>query len=171
MNKMTLILGVFLATQLLTQFASAEFKMGFVDTQRAIQDSKVGKKAKAEIEKEGEKKKKDLDKKKADIEKMKEDIEKKKSVLSEEAFAKKAQEFKEEMYKFNELVGKSQNELQKKENELLAPIAEKMKKVIEKISKEKGFSMVIQTNPVQQNVIYGTDDVNLTSAVVSELDK
>lgn len=167
MKKMNLML----ALVLMSLVAKAEFKMAFVDTQRAIQESKVGKKAKAEIEKEGEKKKKELDKKKSDIEKMKEDIEKKRSVLSEEAFAKKAQDFKEEMFKFNELVSKSQNELQKKENELLAPIADKMKKAIERISKEKGFSMVIQTNPVQQNVIYGADDVNLTSAVISELDK
>jgi outer membrane protein len=151
--------------------AKAEFKMAFVDTQKAIQESKIGKKAKAEIEKDGEKKKKELDKKKADLDKMREDLEKKRTVLSEEAFGKKAQELKEEMFKFNELVNKSQNELQKKENDLLAPIADKMKKAIEKLAKDKGFSMVIQTNPIQQNVIYGADDVNLTSSVITEIDK
>ena len=51
--------------------ASAEFKMGFVDTQKAIQESKLGKKAKTEMEKEGEKKKKELDKKKDDMNDMK----------------------------------------------------------------------------------------------------
>lgn len=151
--------------------AQAQFKMAFVDTQKAIQDSKMGKKAKSELEKEGEKKKKELDKKKVDIEKMRDDLEKKRSLLSEEAFNKKAQELQEETFKFQQIVGKSQNELQKKENDLLGPIADKMKSIIEKIAKEKGFSMVIQTNPVQQNVIYGADDVNITKDVISAMDK
>lgn len=167
MKMIYVVLGLVLAATT----AHAEFKMGFVDTQKAIQESKAGKKAKAEMEKEGEKKKKELDKKKNDIEKMREDIEKKRSVLSEEAFGKRSQEFQEEMYKFQQTVQKSQNELQKKENELLAPIADKMKKIIEKLAKEKGMSMVIQTNPVQQSVVYGSDDVNLTNAVIKEMDK
>lgn len=167
MKMIYMVLGLVFVSQL----AHAEFKMGFVDTQKAIQESKAGKKAKIEMEKEGEKKKKELDKKKTDIEKMKEDIEKKRSVLSEEAFNKRSQEFQEEMFKFRETVTKTQNELQKKENDLLAPIAEKMKKIIEKLAKEKGMSMVIQTNPVQQNVVYGSDEVNLTAGVITEMDK
>lgn len=167
MKMIYVLVGLALAANV----AHAEFKMGFVDTQKAIQDSKAGKKAKAEMEKEGDKKKKELDKKKDDIEKMKADIEKKRSVLSEEAYNKRAQEFQEEMYKFQQSVQKSQNELQKKENELLAPIAEKMKTIIEKLAKAKGMSMVLQTNPVQQNVVFGTDDVNLTKDVITEMDK
>ncbi|MBC7754718.1 MAG: OmpH family outer membrane protein [Moraxellaceae bacterium] len=167
MKMIYVMIGLMFAANL----ARAEFKMGFVDTQKAIQESKLGKKAKTEMEKEGEKKKKELDKKKDDIEKMKADIEKKRSVLSEEAYNKRAQEFQEEMYKFQQTVQKSQNELQKKENELLAPIADKMKSIIEKLAKAKGMSMVIQTNPVQQSIVYGSDDVNITKEVITEMDK
>lgn len=153
------------------QSFAADFKVGFVDTQKAIQDSKAGKKAKAELEKEGEKKKKEIDKKKSDLDKMREDIEKKKSVLSEEAYNKRAGEFQEEMMKFRDYVTKSQGELQKKEGELLAPIADKMKKIIEKLAADKNFSMVLQTNPVQQNVIWATKEVDLTADVISGMDK
>jgi outer membrane protein len=75
------------------------------------------------------------------------------------------------MFKFRESVTKTQNELQKKENDLLAPIAEKMKKIIEKIAKEKSLSMVIQTNPVQQNVVYGSEEADITKNVITEMDK
>lgn len=151
--------------------ASAQTKVGFVDTQKAIQESKAGKKAKSELEKEVEKKKKEIEKKDADLKKMREDIEKKKAVLSEEAFNKRAQEFQEEMMKQQEFKMKTSQEFQKKENELLAPIADKMKKIIEKIAKDKGFSMVIQTNPIQQNVIWASAENDLTADVVSAMDK
>ena len=110
MKMISILLGVILSTTM----AQAQTKVGFVDTQKAIQESKMGKKAKAEMEKEGEKKKKELDKKKADLEKMRDDLEKKRSLLSEEAFNKKAQELQEEGFKFQQIVGKTQNELQKK---------------------------------------------------------
>jgi outer membrane protein len=76
------------AMMMMALSANAEFKMGYVDVQIVIKDSKAGKKAFEELKKEQEKKNKDLEKKKADIEKMREDIEKKRSVLSEEAFGK-----------------------------------------------------------------------------------
>ena len=61
--------------------------------------------------------------------------------------------------------------MQKKEGELLAPIAEKMKKIIEKIAKDKGFSMVIQTNPVQKTVVYAAAEFDITNEVVAAFDK
>ena len=106
--KMFLTLAAVLLT---ASFASAEFKLAYVDVQKAIEKSVSGKKAKEEMKKEAEKKNKDLEKKKADIDKMREDFEKKKSVLAEEALAKKAQELQEEMQKFNVVAQKAQKEL------------------------------------------------------------
>lgn len=167
MKKM-IALAVMVALGLTSE---VEAKVGYVDTQRAIQESKAGKKAKGELEKEVEKKKKEIEKKESDLNKMREDIEKKRSVLSEEAFNKRAQEFQEEMMKHQQFRSKTQNDLQKKENDLLAPIAEKMKKQVEKIGKEKGFTMIIQTNPIQQNVIWADAANDITKEVISAMDK
>ncbi|MEQ1723507.1 MAG: OmpH family outer membrane protein, partial [Pseudobdellovibrio sp.] len=156
---------------MVASFASAEFKLAYVDVQRAIEKTAMGKKAKEEMKKEADKRNKDLEKKKADVDKMREDIEKKRSVLAEEAFAKRAEELQVEMQKFNQLAAKAQSELQKKESELLEPIVKKMKVVIEKLAKEKGISMVIQSNQNAQIVLYASSDSDLTDELVKAVDK
>lgn len=142
---------------------AADMKVGYVDMQKAIQATAAGKKAKAELEGEFNKKKKDLEKKEADLKKMGEDLERKKAVLSEEVLGKKQAEFQEEMLKYREVVGKSQVEIQKKERDLTAPILEKMKKVIEKLAKDKGYAMVLENS---QMVLYATADADLTNEVI-----
>ncbi len=150
---------------------AAEFKLAYVDVQKAIEKTSMGKKAKEEMKKEAEKKNKELEKKKTDIDKMREDIEKKRSVLAEEAFAKRAAELQEEMQKFNQTAAKAQAELQKKESELLEPIVKKMKTVIEQIAKDKGITMVIQSNQNAQIVLYAAPETDLTDDLVKAFDK
>ena len=164
MKKMLVVVAVLMAAS----FAQAQGKIGFVDMQKAIQSTAVGKKAKEELEKDFNKKKKELEKKEADLKKMGEDLEKKKSVLSEEALGKKQAEFQEEMLKYRDVVGKSQVEIQKKERDLTAPILEKMKKVISKISKEGGYSLVLENS---QMVLYADQGADLTDAVVKAFEK
>lgn len=168
MNKMILAAVLILGFSFSAQ---AEFKLAVVDTQKAILDTKSGKKADEELKKEGEKRQKEIEKKQADLKKKEEDLDKKRSVLSEEAFGKKAQELQQDVMQLRQMAQKAQADLQKKENELLAPIADKMKRIIEKIAKDKGFSMVIQTNPVQKTVIYSAAEFDITADVVSAFDK
>lgn len=158
-------------TLLFAGSAFAEFKLAYVDVQKAIEKTSMGKKAKEEMKKEAEKKNKELEKKKTDIDKMREDIEKKRSVLAEEAFAKRAAELQDEMQKFNQTAAKAQTELQKKESELLEPIIKKMKAVIETLAKQKGVSMVIQSNQNAQIVLYASVESDLTDELVKAFDK
>lgn len=147
---------------------AAEFKAGVVNLQKAIQSTTAGKKAKTELEADFEKKKKELQKKEADLKKMQEDIEKKKSVLSEEVLAKKQDEFREEMMKFQQVVAKNQGEIQKKEQELTQPILDKMKKIVDRISKEKGYSMVLENTAM---VLFVDSSHDLTDDVVKAFEK
>lgn len=164
MKKMLIVLSMLMTAS----FAHAEAKIGFVDMQKAIQSTGVGKKAKSELEGEFNKKKKELEKKEADLKKMGEDLEKKKSVLSEDALGKKQAEFQEEMLKYRDVVGKSQIEIQKKERDLTAPILEKMKKTIAKVAKDKGYTMVIENS---QMVLYSTPEADLTQEVIAAFEK
>jgi outer membrane protein len=164
-RQVAMIAGLLMAAGLVH---AAEAKIGVVDMQKAIQSTAAGKKAKAELEGEFNKKKKELEKKEADLKKMGEDLERKKSVLSEEVLSKKQAEFQEEMMKYRDTVGKSQLEIQKKERDLTAPILDKMKKAIEKVAKEKGYSMVLENS---QMVLFSTADSDLTDEVVKSYEK
>jgi outer membrane protein len=164
MNKLVVVLG----SLLIAAAAHAETKIGLVDMQKAIQSTSAGKKAKSELEGDFNKKKKELESKEAELKKMGEELEKKKSVMSEEALGKKQAEFQEEMLKYRDVVGKSQVEIQKKERDLTAPILEKMKKVIAKLAKDKGYSVIMESN---QAVLFATPDGDLTDDVIKAFEK
>lgn len=151
-----------------TAFASADSKIGVVDNQRVLTESKAGKKATEEFKKEQEKKQKDIEKRGADLNKQREDLMKKASVLSDEAKAKRGQEFQEAVAEHQEYIQKARLELAKKENDLLAPIAEKMKKVIERVAKEKGMSIILQANPA---VAWTAPENDITADVIAAFDK
>lgn len=146
-----------------------EMKLGFIDMQKAIQETAAGKKAKKDLEDEFNKKKKDLEKKEADLKKMNDDLEKKALVLTDEMKQKKAQELQQEMLKYREVVAKSQMEIQKKERDLTAPIVEKLRGIVDEIAKKEGFTMVLEKS--EQSVLWAKKDLDLTDRVIKEADK
>ncbi|MGE3975526.1 MAG: OmpH family outer membrane protein [Bdellovibrionales bacterium] len=148
---------------------SADLKIGYIDLQKAIQDTKAGKKAKADMEKDIEKKKKELQDKEKELQKMTQDFEKKSMVLSEEIRQKKQMELQQEIMKYRENVGKSQMELQAKERDLTAPILEKMKKVIEKVAKDEKLAMVLEKS--EHSVVWAEKELDITEKVVSNFEK
>lgn len=148
---------------------AAEAKIGYVDLQKAIQETTTGKKAKKELEKEFQAKQAELQKKEADLKKMNDDLEKKSAALSDEARAKKQQELQTEMMKFQREVGESRMNLQKKERDLTNPILEKLQAAMEKVGKAGGYSMILEKG--EQNVIWANKDLDLTDAIVKEYEK
>ena len=148
---------------------AAAGKMGYVDLQKAIQETSTGKKAKKDLEGEFNKKKKELEKKEADLKKMSEDFEKKSMVLSDELKMQKQGELQQEMLKYRELVGKSQMEIQKRERELTMPIVEKLHAIIGEIAKKEGYQFVLEKN--EQSVLYADKDADLTDRVLKEYEK
>jgi outer membrane protein len=167
MKKSLVIAGLVTALGLSAQ--AADVKFGYVDLQKAIQSTTIGKKAKAELEAEFNKRKKDIEAKQADIKKMGEDLEKKKGVLSEEAMQKKQGEIQEEMMKYQELVGKNQLEIQKKERDLTAPILEKMRTILDKVAKNEGYTAIFEKN--EQSVLWIKAEFNITDKLVQEFEK
>jgi outer membrane protein len=160
-----LLFGMFIFLNV--ALASAEVKVGFVDLQKAIQSTSLGKKAKAELENEYNKRKKEFEKQDGDLKKANDDLVKKKAVLSEEAFAKKQTELQEQVLKFREAVGQSQFEIQKKQQDLTTPILEKIRKTISKIAKEKGYTMVAESGT---GILYSEPNADLTDEVIKSFE-
>lgn len=147
---------------------AAELKIGFVDVRKAIESTKAGQKVKKDLEADFKKREKDLQKRANDVKKMNEDYEKKSLVLSDEAKLKKQQELQEEMMKYNQEVQKNTADLRKKEQDLMEPIFKKMQDVINNMAKKEGYSLILQN---RENVLYATQDVDLTDKVVKEFEK
>ena len=168
--KNTIFIVVALFASLFTSAAvAAEFKVGVVDMQKAIQTSSAGKKAKKEVEGDFEKKKKDLKKKEDDLKKRVEEFEKKQAVLSDKVRQEQQVDLQKDMMQFREEVSKSQVTIQQRERELTKPILEKLQKVILEIAKEKDFSMVLEK--AEQSVMFAKTELDITDEVIKRADK
>lgn len=163
---LTLAIG---ALTIMGSVAHAEFKIGYVDLQKAIQDTSAGKKAKTDLEKDFNKRKADLEKMEKDLKKMGEDLEKKAMVLSDDVRGKKQAEFQQEMMKYRESVSKNQMEIQKRERELTLPIITRLRDLIEQTAKEKGYAMVLEKS--EQSVLWAQKDLDLTEEIVKAFEK
>ena len=164
----TKIIG-FVFASLIAGSAFAQSTIAVVDIQKAIQTSEQGKKAKALMEGEFNKRKKELDKKQDDIKKMQADLEKRISVLSEEVAEKKKFELQEEMMRFQKVVAENQLEIQNKEKSVLEPIITKLRRVIEKIATDKKISVVFERG--NQSLVYADKSLDITDEVIKAFEK
>ena len=162
------IIGLILASFLSTAALAAEVKIGYIDMQKAIQETAAGKKAKKELEEEFNKKKKDLEKKEADIKKMHEDFEKRSMAMNEDARMKKQQEIRAEMGKYQEVAGKAQMEIQKRERDLTQPIVTKLRSIIDDLAKKEEFTVILEK--AENSVMWAKKDIDLTERVIKAYD-
>ncbi len=144
-------------------------KVGIVDMQRAMQSTDAGKKARAELEKEFNTKKKELQAEEASIKKMGEEFKKQQLVLNDEARAKKQTEIQERIMKFQEKTARSQGEIQAKERELTEPLLKNIRKVISELAKQKGYSVILEKS--EGSVLFSLEKDDLTAEVVSTVNK
>jgi outer membrane protein len=142
-------------------------KIGYVDVEKAVQETSAGKKAKKELEKELANKKGEFSKKEADLKKMFEDLEKKKVALSDDVRAKKQAELQQEMAKFQQQVTEFNMGMKKKQDEFLQPIAEKLETTIEKVAKAGGYTVILD----KRALVWGDKQIDLTDEIVKEFEK
>jgi len=161
------------ATTLLSMISSVSFaeelKIGVVDMQKALQTVEAGKKAKSQLEKEFNSKKKELQAEEASIKKLGEEFKKQSLVLNDEARAKKQGELQERIMKFQELTQRSQMEIQQKEQELTQPIVVKLRSIVHEIAKKKNLGLVLEKN--ENTVLFSQEKDDLTEEVVSQFNK
>ncbi len=144
--------------------AAAVSRIATVDMQRALQTVEAGKKAKTQLEKEFNTKKKMLDDEQTAIKKLTEEFKKQTMVLNDESRAKKQQEIQERMMKFQDQMMRSQTEIQQKEGELTAPIVKNLKAMVKEMAAKKGYSLVLDKN--EQTVIFSQEKDDLTDELV-----
>jgi outer membrane protein len=169
------VLTVLIFGTLLTQAAPQAFaaddvlKVGTVDMQHALQSVEAGKKAKSQLEKEFNAKKKDLQSEEASIKKMGEEFKKQAAVMNEDARAKKQAEIQERIMKFQEVTARSQADIQQKERDLTQPIIVKLRGVISDLAKSKGYTVVLEKN--ENTVLYSLEKDDLTQDVIGAYNK
>jgi outer membrane protein len=145
-EKTFMIRTALVATVLLSLFArpvrAEDVKIGFVDLRRALAETDDGKKARATLKRDFDKKQKELDEQQEELKKAVEDLNKKKTLLPAETVRQKEAELQERFGKVQQTYMRHQQDLAGKEEEATAPIVERLQRIIGKIAAAENFTMV-----------------------------
>jgi len=136
-------------------------KLGYVDLQRAINETDEGKAARASLKKDFEEKQKQLDARRDDFEKAQQEFEKQAVVMSDQAKRDKAGELERKARELAALFQQLQADLSKREGEAMRGIVDGMAGIVREIAEADGFTMVFEKNDA--GLMYGA----LTGSPVS----
>jgi outer membrane protein len=146
-----------------TAFAE-DTKLGFVDMQRALNETDDGKKAKAALKKVFDQKQKELDEQQEELKKAIDDLDKKRTLLPADKVREKEAELQGRMQKVQQTYLRHQQDLQAKEQEATGKIFERMNKILGKIALAENFTMIL--DKTQGGIVFAKPHLDLTNDLI-----
>ncbi len=158
------LFAIFLAASSPVMAMADDVKLGYVDLQRALNETEDGRKAKANLKKVFDQKQKELDEQQETLKKDIEDFMKKKSLLAPEKASQKEAELQERMQKVQQTYARHQQDLGTKEQEATGKIFERMNRIISKIAQAENFTMIF--DKTQSAVLFAKPHLDLTNELI-----
>lgn len=149
--------------------ANAETKIGIVDMKAVIAKSEPGVKAMDQLKTQFKDMKDNLDAQKKSLDALKDELQKQSMMLSQEAKIDKEDQYKRKVRDFQDMGQNYQRKLQQAEQNLSKPIIDKLLQVVEEYGKKNGFSVILDKQG--SGVVYAQDSVDVTNAIIAELNK
>ncbi len=147
---------------------AADFKIGFVDIQKAVNECNAGKDAKKAIVKEVEKFQRLIAEKQKELQTMKESLEKQSPMLNPEARAAKEKDYQSKLRDFQRWGEDNQNEINQKRMEMERNISLGLQKVIQKVGADEGYTLILEKN--ENIVLFASKAIDLTDRVIKLYD-
>jgi outer membrane protein len=141
-----------------------EIKLGYVDLQRALNDSEAGKTAKEKFKGEVDKAEQSLEKRKNEVEKLKEELEKKGLLLNEEQRDALERDYRDKLGEFERVYKNLQQELQIRDRQLTGRILEDLRQVVQGIGEQGSYTVILEGNNTV--VLYGAKAIDLTDTII-----
>ena len=168
-NKNLLVIAgcIVLALVWCTSSFAAE-KVGYINLQRLVSESKMGKDAKADILKMRTTKQAVLNNKLSDINKLRDFINTKGDKLAASDRRAKV-ELLQKMYKeYQRLVDDAKEDITREDRQLVAIILRKANDILKNVAKKKKYSIILKD---PNSIGYLDPDVDITDLVLKELNK
>jgi outer membrane protein len=163
MMKRTHTIVVAFILTLIAAPALAEFKLGFVNGQRVVNESPQAKKAKQKIEKEFEKRDAELQQLSKKLQSTQEGVEKNSVTMAESDRRTKEREFNELNREFQRKQREFREDLNLRQNEEMAAIFERANKIIRQIAEAEKYDLIVQ------EAVYFSPRIDITDKVIKAL--
>jgi len=161
----TAIVGILVASG--SWAADPAVKIGFVDLQAVITQSKEGLAARGKVAAEAAEKQKEISAKEAEIKQMDAELQKQSPILSDAAKKDREEEIRRKLRDLKRLTEDFNRDLAKRESELVNDLLRDVTAVVRDYGKEKGFTLIVEKG--QGGVIYGSEPADLTKEILERL--
>jgi len=170
MKKIVLVMMVGFALLLngaLSHVNAADMKIGFVDIDRAANDSEEGKKAVSGLKDFMSSRQATISERGKDIEKMKSDLEKQGSIMSQDAKKSKIEEVERVEREFQRMVSDANQEFEKKRRESTESVYKEIIDIVVKFGQEEKYTVIL---PVQ-SLLYSDKALDITDTIIKKLNE
>ena len=168
MKRILLILPI-LVLGLAANAYSQSQKIGYIDLQVVIKDSKAGKAAKVSFEKAFQSKRTIIEQKRKALESMRQDFIKNGAVMSETKRKTMAESIEKKQKDLDRTREDFRVELQRKDLELTQKILQDIEGIVKQIGDSEGFSLILEKS--EAGLLYGGSDADVTGKVIAAYDK
>lgn len=138
-------------------------KIGIIDTQKIIRETKAAKNARAAFQKELDAKRAILEAKGKDVRNIEEQL---KKAGQSAASAKLTDDLAKEVKEFNRLKSDIEEELKKKDVELTQKIVGEIRQVVQEFSKGEGYTLIME----KSSVVTYSDAIDITDRIIKLYD-
>jgi len=145
--------------------AAAEYKIGYVNVGKVVQNSEQAQQAKGELEQEVADREAQLKSKRQAIQSLQKELKQQGSLMSEAQKKEKQRKLQEAMREFRRLQQQAQEDLDTQKNQVLQDIYDKVFQIVNRIGEQEGFDVIL-TDPA---AMYVADRVDLTQRVLYKL--
>ncbi len=166
--------GIFLAWMFLIVAAvdAAEtVKIGYVDAQKILDNTKAGKKSKEGMEEFVKSRQKIIDLDESEIKQLQDDLTRQVAVLSPDARREKEESLQRKVMDYQRRAGEMNKEVQSKKKEVLDKFNKDLEGIVKKVAERGGYSFVIDRNAESGVLLYAKESFDLTDEVVKEFEK
>ncbi len=151
----------------LTSSASAAGRIGYINLQKAVSNTKEWKKQLSDFKNQFKQVQTLIAAKEKKVKSMYEELTKQSFVLDPALKKSKEDQFRKEKVDFERFVQDKNEEFSRKEKEITEKIIAKMIKVVRKIGSEKKISLIMD----EKTLIYGDPSLDITDIAVKTYDR
>ncbi len=164
------IIGILFVLLLLCAPAFSATKIAYVDLQKALNQSKVGAQAKADIAAQAKEYENEFTIKQGEFLKLKSELEKQAALLSDTAKEEKIKEYQQRAAALQKFKVEAQRKLQKEDSVRTQAILKELKVILEDFGKKGDYTLIIEKS--EGGLLYTADGVDdLTDKLIEVYDK
>jgi outer membrane protein len=163
-------IGVFVLGWAVPGPAAQAVRIGVVDVQQVLNQSKRGLAAKQKLEQERMARQRDLDARQQEAAKLQAELEKQGPVLSEQAKREKTETLQRKVRDIRRLAEDASRDFEKRVLEAEVDITREIFSVIQEYGRDQGFSLILTREPRAGTVAFNSSAIDITAEIIKRYD-